>query len=126
MTPENVMAITTLLAMVAGLILKNRTALNNKLIPVVLLAFMGIKNFLVTVGWLTPEMAPMIPIVGAMFQSIGVAGGLQLAGWGWLAGIGASLLPTLIEAVIPVGLHSFIKNTFQGAMQRELKKPKGR
>ena len=124
MNPENVMAITTLLAMMAGLYLKNKSVLNNKLIPVVLLVFMGLKNFLVTIGWLTPDAAPMIPVVGALFQHIGDMGYQLAGGWAWLSGIGAALLPTFVEAVLPVGIHSFIKNTFQGAMQREMKKKK--
>jgi hypothetical protein len=126
MNPENVTAITTLLAMLVAFVLKNKTELNNKLIPVVLLVFMGIKNMLVTLGWLTPDAAPLVEVARSISETQLYTLEAQQAGWGFLAKIGTALLPSFIEAVLPVGVHSFLKNTFQGAEQRVLTKAKKR
>lgn len=99
--------IATLLGNVVGWFLKNKTDLTNKIIPYVQIGLAAIKNFAVAAG-LLPAAAT---VAGTSVALLGVpVSGIALAGIG---GFGWFILSTLLDAALPVGLHSIMKNAKQ-------------
>ena len=121
MVPETVSAIITGAGLLLGLFLKNKTELNNKWIPIALAVIMMVKNLIAQLTN-TPELAPMLGLLDTYLPAV-TGGAYHVASfWSGLLPIVSIIIPSVVEAVIPVGWHSFLKNTFQGIGVRELKK----
>jgi len=125
MVPEIVQTIITIAFLAIGYVLKNKTTLNNKWIPVALVVIAAGKNLIAQLTG-TPEIAPMLSYFDAhipvLYQAGGVAEFAQASFWSGIMPIISIIIPSIVEAVIPVGWHSFLKNTFQALGQREMKK----
>jgi len=123
MVPETVQTIITIAFLAIGYVLKNKTTLNNKWIPVALVVIAAGKNLIAQLTG-TPEIAPMLSYFDAHIPVLFSGGGefAQASFWSGIMPIISIIIPSIVEAVIPVGWHSFLKNTFQALGQREMKK----
>lgn len=104
------LALSVLVGNIIGWFLKNKTDLTNKLIPYVLTGFMALKNVLVAAG-LLPNEATVLGTTGAIGTALLGAG--DVIQYAWIGGLGWFVLSTLLDAALPVGIHSITKNARQ-------------
>lgn len=98
--------VSTLVGNLIGYVLKNKTAFKNKMIPIVLVAMMAIKNLLVAAGLLPQEAAILHMDSASMPDSLAMAGFFN---WNILLFV----LNTVLDTALPTGMHAMGKNFTQ-------------
>jgi hypothetical protein len=104
------LAVSVLFGNILGWFLKNKTDLTNKLIPYFVTGFMALKNVLVAAG-LLPTEATVLGTTGAIGSTAML--GIDAIQYAWIGSVGWFILSTLLDAALPVGLHSIGKNSRQ-------------
>lgn len=99
--------VSTLIGNIIGWFLKNKTDFVNRAIPYVQIGIAALKNVLVAAGFL-PVAAT---VAGTSVSVLGLEPtGVALAGFGSIAWF---VLSTVLDAALPIGLHSLAKNAKQ-------------
>jgi len=118
------MGLFTAFGLALGFLLQKipNSSINTKVIPAVITGLMLVKNLLVAAGKL-PADAVLIDVawVEAVFH---MPDGASLAffGSGWIGMVLQMVMQSVIDAALPIGLYSGVKNTRQFTAARAMKR----
>lgn len=110
----DVSGIAVLIGMLVGKVVKQTSVLYTKFVPWIILIILYLKNFLTGLG---VDPAPGTAQGTAHFLGFGPEISVAAwAGWKMLGSFAlAALKTTLIETIAAIGIHSWGKNTIEGA-----------
>lgn len=114
MNGQEWMGLFSTLGMVLGFVLQKvpNSKINTKLIPAIITGMMLLKNMLIGAGKL-PADAVMFDVTW-LTDLFATPGGLTLAFFGgWFGTVLQIVVQSVLDAALPVGLHSGIKNSMQ-------------